>query len=59
MRSILILFATLVLALSSQTAVSAGACTDRNAILADETEKDETEKNDENQGVGDEEPECE
>jgi len=52
MRAILIPLATVVLALSSQTAVSAGACIDRNVILADATEKDGTEKKDKKTGRG-------
>ena len=59
MRAILIPLVSVVLALSLQTAVSASACIDRNQILADDTEKDETEKKDKKQGSGDEEPECE
>jgi hypothetical protein len=59
MRAILIPLVPAVLALALQTTVSASACIDPNPILADDTDKDETEKKDKKQGSGDEEPECE
>jgi len=59
MRAILIPLVSVVLALALQATVSASACVDQNQILADDSEKDEAEKKDENPGSGDEEPECE
>ena len=59
MRAILIPLFSVVLALSLQAAVSASVCGDRNQILADDSEKDETENKDKKPAPGDEEPECE
>jgi hypothetical protein len=59
MRAILIPLVPVVLALALQTAVSAYARINQNTILADDADKDETEKKDKTQGSGDEEPDCE
>jgi hypothetical protein len=59
MRAILIPLVSVVLSLALQATVSASACIDQNQILADDGEKDETEKKDKNPGPGDEEPGCE
>ena len=58
MRVILIPLAAFLLAFPSQNAVASEAGVYQNPILGDETEESETEKDD-NQSVGDEEPECE
>ena len=52
MRAILIPLVPVVLALALQTTVSASACIDPNPILADDTDKDETEKKDKKTGLG-------